>query len=262
MSFAEIISREFSPITLEEMDSVKLLSRMDTKFVFTSSLLSAVLKELSQSYSVLEINGKKLSQYNSLYFDTEKLKLYTQHHNGKMNRHKVRYRKYVDTELCYLEVKYKSNKGRTVKKRTKRSDIRPDFSARSIEFLVKYFPLPAEELGAKLANEFKRITLVSLTTKERVTIDLDLKFELNDQKVSVSELIIAEVKQEKYNVRSSFIQTMKKFRIRPMRISKYCIGTVLMNSDVKNNLFKEDIKYNRFKPKIITINKLRYAVGA
>ena len=60
MSFAEIISREFSPITLEEMDSVKLLSRMDTKFVFTSSLLSAVLKELSQSYSVLEINGKTI----------------------------------------------------------------------------------------------------------------------------------------------------------------------------------------------------------
>ena len=244
------------------MDSVKLLNRTDTKFVFTSSSLPAVLKELSQSYRVLEINGKKFSQYNSQYFDTEKLTLYTQHHNGKLNRHKVRYRKYVDTGLCYLEVKFKNNKGKTLKKRTRRSDIRPDFSERSVEFLSKYFPMPARELQAKLASEFKRITLVSLATKERVTLDLDLKFEMDGRSVSVSELIIAEVKQEKYNVRSVFIQTMKKFRIKPMRISKYCIGTVLMNSDVKSNLFNEDIKYNQFKPKIIMINKLRYAVGA
>lgn len=244
------------------MDSVKLLNRTDTKFVFNSDLLSDVLRNLSQSYRVLEIDGRKFSQYRSLYFDTEELKLYTQHHNGKLNRHKVRYRKYVDTGLCYLEVKFKNNKGKTDKKRTKRTDIRPDFSDRSVEFLAKYFPLSSTELHAKLASEFKRITLVSLRDKERVTLDLDLKFELNDQVSSVSELIIAEVKQEKYNVRSSFIRTMKEFRIKPMRISKYCIGIVLMNSDVKSNLFNEEIKYNRFKPKIITINKLRYGVGA
>ncbi len=262
MSSTEIILKDYSTISLKEMDSVKLLNRTDTKYVFTSDTLPDVLKELSRDYKILEIDGVKFSQYNSLYFDTEKLKLYTQHHNGKLNRHKVRYRKYVDTGLCYLEVKFKNNKGRTVKKRTKRSDIRPDFSERSVKFLSRYFPMPAKELRAKLANAFKRITLVDLGAKERVTIDLDLRFELNDEITSVSRLIIAEVKQEKYNVRSSFIQTMKKFRIRPMRISKYCIGTVLMNSDAKNNLFKEDIKYNRFKPKIITINKLRYAVGA
>jgi len=262
MNNAESTLREFSPISLKEMDSVKLMNRTDTKYVFTADLLTGILKELSSEYKVLEIEGNKYNQYKTLYFDTEELKLYTQHHNGKLNRHKVRYRKYVDTGLCYLEVKFKNNKGRTIKSRTKRSDIRTDFSKRSVRFLSKNVIIPVDQLKAQLQNQFKRLTLVNLKAKERITIDLDVQFELNGQVVSVPELIIAEVKQEKYKVSSSFIQSMRKFMIRPMRISKYCIGMVLLNSDVKNNLLKETIKYNRFKPKIITINKMRYAVGA
>ena len=89
----------FQSISLEEMDNVKLMNRTDTKFVFSSSFLIEILNGLSDRYRVLEIEGKKESLYNTVYFDTEQLKFYTEHHNGKLNRHKVRMRKYVNSDI-------------------------------------------------------------------------------------------------------------------------------------------------------------------
>ena len=97
----------FEPITLKEMDSVKLMNRKDTKFIFNEKMLPALLKDLTKNYKILEISKKRESQYKTMYFDTEDFKFYTQHHNGKLNRHKVRYRQYIDVDLTFLEVKFK-----------------------------------------------------------------------------------------------------------------------------------------------------------
>jgi len=105
---------QFAPITLSEMDSVKLMNRTDTKFIFTTNELPKLLEELKNDYRLLDINGNKISRYESLYFDTEDFQLYHQHRCGKLNRYKVRFRKYVESELNYFEVKFKNNKGRTV----------------------------------------------------------------------------------------------------------------------------------------------------
>ena len=96
-----------------------------------------------------------------------------------------------------------------------------------------------------------------MKSKERVTIDLDLEFDDQGKKVQIREIVIAEVKQEKYNVRSPFIQKMRNLHIKPMRMSKYCIGSVLLKSDIKSNNFKEGMKYNRFKEKVLTIEKIK-----
>ena len=95
------------------MDQVTLLNRIDTKFVFEQGLLEKVLQEIKPHYRVLDIDGVRLNSYRSIYFDTEDFKFYYEHHNGKKNRSKVRYREYIDSGLCFLEVKKKNNKGKT-----------------------------------------------------------------------------------------------------------------------------------------------------
>ena len=85
------------------MDGVKLLSRSDTKFAFSVSILKDLMDRLNPFYNVLEIDGKRKHDYKSLYFDTENRKFYNDHHNQRVNRHKVRYREYVDSGLVFLE---------------------------------------------------------------------------------------------------------------------------------------------------------------
>src|SRR4029079_15120807 len=60
----------FAPISLEEMDAVALLDRVDLKFLLTPKQLMAVLAPLAQVYRVLSVNTVRLNRYRTLYFDT------------------------------------------------------------------------------------------------------------------------------------------------------------------------------------------------
>ena len=62
-------------------------------------------------------DGKLIHDYKSLYYDTEDWKFYLDHHNGRVNRNKIRFREYVGSKLTFLEIKLKNNKGKTIKKR-------------------------------------------------------------------------------------------------------------------------------------------------
>ena len=246
------ILNQLDPISLENMDRVKLQDRTDTKFVFNSNLLPVILAEIKTYYSILEIKGKRTNSYNTLYYDTKELQSYIQHHNGKANRIKVRFRKYIESELNYLEVKFKNNKGRTIKARKKINDIETDLSQASKDFIADNSFYSGEELAPVLWNEFTRLTLVHKTKNERLTIDLNLGFKLfsSDIKKNIHHAIIAEVKQEKASVDSDFIKAIKRHHIRKSSMSKYCVGTALLNDSLKQNNFKE---------RILKINKLKYA---
>ena len=65
---------EFLPITLEEMDTVKLMNRMDTKYIFHSGRLSGILEKASEFYRILSIEDNRIFRYNSLYFDSAGLR--------------------------------------------------------------------------------------------------------------------------------------------------------------------------------------------
>jgi hypothetical protein len=98
---------QFEPITLQEMDRVKLMNRMDTKFAFRFSDLNIILPLLIENYRVLTIEETNTPHYESLYFDDERFSFFKDHHNSKGNRFKVRIRKYVESNLFFLEVKHK-----------------------------------------------------------------------------------------------------------------------------------------------------------
>ena len=96
---------KFQPISLEEMDAVSLMKRVDTKFIFNIKILPQLLENIHKEYRVLEINKNRVMTYKSNYFDTPNSDLYLMHHNGKAKRVKIRIRNYVESNLFFLEVK-------------------------------------------------------------------------------------------------------------------------------------------------------------
>lgn len=236
----------FSAISLEEMNSVALMKRTDTKFVISKSQLVSVLEGLDNHYKVLEINDDRIMSYSSLYFDTPNNKFYNDHHNGKNNRTKVRQRKYIESDICFLEIKQKNGKGETNKTRIPVSDFETDLSKSSIDFIYKTTEQDYN-LSPSLWNGFNRITLVNIKSKERVTIDLNLTYKINDIEKSYENLVVIELKQERFNRNSKIVKILKSYRQNPYSISKYCIGMISLYND---------LKYNVFKKKLIKINNI------
>jgi hypothetical protein len=239
----------FDAITLEEMESVKLLDRTDTKFAFNYKKLPVILNSLREHYKILDVNGVKQNRYETLYFDTTDFKLYHDHHNGRMGRYKIRYRKYIDSNLIFFEVKYKNNKGRTIKSRIKQKGMNKVIEGKATALINEKTPLAPESLQSKLWVNYSRITLVNKNTTERLTLDLDLQFIKGDKALSYQNLVIAEIKQKKIGT-SPFINVMKTNGIREGSISKYCFGVV--------SLIK-GIKKNGFKSQLLNLNKICYA---
>jgi hypothetical protein len=238
----------FKPIALSEMDGVSLMSRIETKYVFSSERLPSLLQQLSASYRVLEIGGNRIFPYQTTYLDTSDLLFFTQQVRGKLNRHKVRYREYESTRISYLEIKKKTNKNRTVKWRIKNNFIADYQDNEANEFIKEYLPYDSPDLRPVLNNGFSRITLVGEEYKERITLDLNLSFGIPEGENSgFPFLAIAELKQEKRFSQSPFCLVMKKNGIHPGSFSKYCIGSALV---------KDMPRINNLKQKLLIINKI------
>jgi hypothetical protein len=241
----DIVER-LTSISLAEMNGVSLMKRTDTKFVIHKDQLMAVLEAIKNQYRVLEINDDRIMTYTSLYFDTKSCKFYNDHHNGKINRTKIRIRKYVESDTCFLEIKQKNGKGNTNKSRVAIKGFETSLSENSQDFINK---TTAEEFDLKpiIWNTFNRITLVNKRAKERLTIDLNLSFKNDSSRKSFNDLVIIEVKQERADRNSAVIKSLKTNGITPYSISKYCLGMM--------SLYKE-LKYNNFKIKQLKINSI------
>jgi len=101
------VLQHFTPIGLAQIEDMALLHRIDTKYVLSEAQLYQALSHLASTYHVLEIEGRRQQNYQTLYFDTPGFALYLQHHNGWRSRYKVRSRVYVDSGMTFFEVKHK-----------------------------------------------------------------------------------------------------------------------------------------------------------
>lgn len=241
------IITEFQPISLDEMDGVKLMTRTDTKFAFKAVKLPVLLNEMITYYRVLSIDGNLMHDYKSLYFDTDERKFYLDHHNGRVNRNKIRFREYVGSDLTFLEIKRKNNKGKTIKKRIKVNAISERLTSEHKDYINKILGQEIDVRARQWIN-FSRITFVHKIQKERLTIDIGLTFEEKQKSGDLKHIAIAEVKQERMSRSSDFMRIAKELHILPIRISKYCMSTLSLNPNLKQN---------RFKAKKIFINKLK-----
>ncbi|HFB66402.1 MAG TPA: polyphosphate polymerase domain-containing protein [Aeromonadales bacterium] len=223
---------------LDDLKDASLMNRVDSKFIIKKTHLPIVLSKLQKNYSVLSINRREIFEYRNHYFDTREMTFYHHHHNGKLNRYKVRQRHYVDSELHFLEVKFKNNKKRTLKTRMPVDHLKCD----GVDSFVKeQMGEPTLELINSQISGYRRMAFANEEAAERITIDFDVWYQSPelDEIIELNDLCIVEVKQNKKNTQSLFFGLAKELGYSQVSFSKYCVGCALLHGDM--------LKINRFK---------------
>lgn len=301
--------RRMPTLDLDRIAAVRLMNRVDTKYLVDEALCMELLELAADQYYVQIIDDCRACRYATLYYDTPQWDMYHLHHNRRLTRQKIRTRTYVETGVTYLEVKNKSNKGRTHKRRMALD--RSLFAAAATDtaaadFLRREARYAPETLSPSLATRFVRVTLVNHAMTERLTIDFDLHFDnvraadggnkdmngcgdtdmnsrgntdMNGRKdmntigrgdmdingcgnngirgmdngfrpaaeasfghtASLGRLVVIELKQDAL-APSPMKQILAQLRVKPFKLSKYCIGEALTNPLVKHNRFKAKIR--------------------
>ena len=233
----------FKPVTLAEMSAVRLMNRVDTKYLTTIPVLEALLELLSKEYYVQDTDGLRLFPYHTVYFDTPEHRMYMMHLSGKKTRQKIRMRTYVNSDVHFLEIKNKNNKGRTKKKRISIEAITGE-TAPYEEFITRYSAFSSRQLVPHIENFFNRITLVNHDFTERLTIDTGLRFHnlINDRTCELPNIVVIELKRDGTIV-SPAQKHLNHLRIKASGFSKYCMGMVFTSPELKFNRFKARKRY-------------------
>lgn len=285
--------RRMPTLDLDRIAAVRLMNRVDTKYLVDERRCMELLERAADQYYVQIIDDCRACRYATLYYDTPQWDMYHMHHNRRLTRQKIRTRTYIETGVTYLEVKNKSNKGRTHKRRMALD--RSLFAAAATDtaaadFLRREARYAPETLSPSLATRFVRVTLVNRAMTERLTIDFDLHFDnvraagggnkdmngcgdmntigrgdmdingrgnngmtgmdngfrpaaeaSHGHTASLGRLVVIELKQDAL-APSPMKQILAQLRVKPFKLSKYCIGEALTNPLVKHNRFKAKIR--------------------
>ena len=104
--------------TLAELNSAAgLLTRVDRKYLVPLTCAQNLVDGLAPHARVLAIDERRRFSYTSTYFDTPGLEAFMLAARKRRRRFKVRTRTYLDSGLCFLEVKTCGARGSTVKQR-------------------------------------------------------------------------------------------------------------------------------------------------
>ena len=247
MNKIQSIIQSFEPVSLQDIDSVKLMNRMDTKFLFSIDKLPGILETLISDYFILEVNGVRQSEYRTMYYDSEDFYCYYIHQRGRANRLKCRTRQYVENDKFFFEVKKKDNHKKTTKTRISLKEKSFKLSSQKRDFLDQNVNFDEKEFSDKLMVNYKRISLINKNFTERLTIDTNLSFKNDDDFAEYPKLVILELKQDKSSV-SKLRQVLQHNNIYQSTISKYCLGIASLYP----------VKTNNINEKIRLINKLCY----
>ena len=232
--------KEFEAIPYTEIKGARFRKRATSKYVIPGSTLSGLLRSCSGRYLIAERNGERVLPVGLVYFDTPGLRFFNQHVNGKLKRVKVRTRMWLRSGEQTLEIWKRKNKGTMLKRIVPLELEDGTANGKSENLFEEYSGVAIGEVQASVALKYCRITLVNETLSERITIDTNLKFALPDSPdgaISLPDLAIVEVRHAPHT-RSFAGGLMKTWKIRKLRISKYCLGVSLLKTNAKVNSYK------------------------
>lgn len=236
------------PVSLAAVDErAALLDRQESKYVVPAKLIGPTLDRLHGDFDALTIDDRNVFGYDTVYFDTEDLLAYRQHAGGRRLRFKARSRRYIDSDLCFAEIKLKGRRDRTIKHRIRipagdhgmGTAAAADFFSAAV--VDTYGPKHVPTLVPTLRMRFDRVTLVGTSGPERVTIDHGLRFvtPTGQRAAATDDLVIVEVKS--VNGHGAADRVFRATGRRGERCSKYCIGLNLVRPGLRNNAFKRSI---------------------
>ena len=228
------------PIGLDNLvESAELLTRVDRKYFVPAETFRRLIAELS-SFRVLEIDGQRTFDYESIYFDTPDLLTYRAHLQHRRRRFKARTRTYVDSGLCMFEVKTVGARGATVKDRIKHPiEDRAVLTDQAQEFLAQTLhnaygqPVPPG-LRPMLINLYRRTTFASPDEGSRLTCDVGLSS--HTERASVSDLGTHVLVESKSATGAGQADVrLRHLGVRPLSISKYGLGIAALHPEVPSN---------------------------
>ncbi len=216
--------------------------RKDQKYVVEQDKLPKLYKFLMNSYALLEVDGEIHNSYETDYYDTKDFDLYHMHHNKRRSRFKLRERTYVKSSTKFIEFKEKNNKSVTHKTR---SELNSDLTKGQLDDLVDAkYPIDYTTVDKVVKVSYERLTFVGDQT--RITVDQGLTFSNGENRHSLNKTAIVEFKYTNNTQLRAFHRFMLSLGIRPMSVSKYCIGMTYLY----------DLKSNNFKRKLRAISKI------
>ena len=227
----------FAMIGLDALDDRALLDRSDTKYLLPESQLAALLDDLAVDYRILEVNGTRIHRYDTRYFDTRSFDCYRRHHAGRSVRCKVRVRRYVASADRFVEVKCRDVHGRTRKHRLPIAAEADPLAGKAGGMVRDASGFVPSDLRPVLDVGYARITLVGVSTTDRVTLDTSLVCHDDHTTADFSGLVVAEVKRPRAASTSTAVAALRRQRIRESRLSKYCVGLAATRNDLPRNNF-------------------------
>ena len=248
MQALERIAVQLPIIRLEELLEVAaLLHRTDRKYIVSEAQLSQLVLALDGDVRVLEVEGRRSSHYESIYFDTPDRDSFRASAHRRRRRFKVRTRTYLDSQQSYLEVKVRDARRRTEKLRVPYAFLdRARLTAVAREFVSDVFAqygLPADVVAAlqpSLHTTFQRSTLFIPSAGCRMTVDTELAVAFpNSDVLTIPELMILETKSDAGDRRVD--RLLWRMGVRPQKLSKFAIGSALLDPSLPDNKWSRTI---------------------
>ena len=242
-----------APISLEEVVSeAALMTRVDNKFLLTAKQFIELIARLGDEYRIMQIGERRIFTYESVYFDTSDLEMFTAHKQGRRRRYKIRTRTYADSGLCMFEAKFKGARGQTVKYRiphafSERETITPEATGFLRAQLRAEYNQELPHLEPVMRSDYVRATFVNPKDEERLTCDVNLVYSREGATVHGPELFVIETKSA--NGRGAADAALSRMGIRPVSMSKYCLGIALLHPHLAANkwsrLLRQNFGWNR-----------------
>ena len=225
------------PAQLSELGTIDLPSlvaagslqtRLDRKYLVPECLVPGLLGQFRDSVLVLQIDRHRRFGYRTVYFDTTDATSYLATTRRRRLRYKVRTRIYLDSGDCFLEVKTKDGRGRTVKTRTpyplrdadRLTDEARAFLADELAGRLADPEADIERLAPALSTHYQRATLFLPDDAARVTIDTDLVArEHGGQVLHLDGQAIVETKSGR--AASAMDRALWRAGHRPIKVSKF-----------------------------------------
>ncbi|GAA2629656.1 polyphosphate polymerase domain-containing protein [Paractinoplanes durhamensis] len=220
------------PISLDELlEKAELQTRVDRKYVLPLDEALELPGRLGGQARVLEIAGERTFRYRSTYFDTPDLISYRLTAHRRRRRFKVRTRTYLDSALCWLEVKTEGYRGGTVKDRLPYQACDEDSVTPGNWFVESILGGAVPGLAPTLSTNYRRATLHVFADDSRVTIDTSLSWEdPSGFGLHLPQIAIVETKTR--SAASPVDRLLWAGGRRPVRISKYATGLAALRPDL------------------------------
>ena len=232
--------RAMPPATQELLAARSLLRRTDTKFMFPRHQMEHVLRAMQARFHLVWSGEALVGNYQTRYFDTEDLRFFHEHRRGIRPRKKVRIRTYLERNIGYLEVKSKDKYGVTIKMRQPHTGS--DFQLSDNEERFVFDQVSAPLVCRSVQVDFPRLTLVCSDTNERITFDLGLSMRWKGKRIELPDLVVGEVKQDRFRPRSPGMHALLGRKIRPNRMSKYCVAMCILREAIPVHRFRSTLR--------------------